>query len=599
MRSASSMLALTLTLLGGAAIAPRAEAQCLPASERAAFRAELLAVLTASGVTPERLYRRAYDRLGFGPAPGRPDAMPPATSNALEVLADRLIAELTDANVIDTAADTFLAGLTRSGTVAGTEGLSPFPLHHARLSMAESYTELSAFGERARALRAQALALPQGPARAALMARAQRLGKSGLRTRGDLVRTASARGLYHPLVSANGDIGALLTEFWFNHFNVDASKSYWAASGYRDTLQQGLCGDFRGLLGAVAKHPAMLVYLDNHRSRRGAINENFARELMELHTFGDDRLQNYTQADVVGVARALTGWTIDYVQRTGGLVSPEFQFLAGAHDRTALTLFAGAPAGVTLTLPEATRGAGLERGEQLLDYLAAHTATQRNLCSKLSLRIVGAASRALVDGCVARWGTRGNLAVLYRYFLTRPELWRANVPGKQKNPLELWTSAFRAIPQPASRITSDWLGDAVTQVNRLGLPVAQFVVPTGYTDDPVWITPGLLIQWNRTLFTNLYTDGLTMVDGTTTLSGYGVEAPFRLRVAAAGTSVAELRAIGSSIARDLLRYPNLVPSSDTAYSALLEPDLRNANNSTMPLRSYIHALLAQPAFLTK
>lgn len=599
MRSASSTLALTLTLLGGAAIAPRAEAQCLPAGDRAAFRAELLSVLTASGMTPERLYRRAYDRLGFGPAPGRPDAMPPATANALEVLADRLIAELTDANVIDTAADTFLANLTRSGTVAGSEGLSPLPYHHARTSMAESYTEYSALGLRARALRAQALAMPVGPERTALLARSQRVSKGGLQTRGDIQRTAAARSLYHALASDNGSIGVLLAEFWFNHFNVDATKSQWATNDYRSTIQQGLCGDFRGLLGAVAKHPAMLVYLDNHRSRRGAINENFARELMELHTFGDDRLQNYTQADVVGVAQALTGWTVDYVSRPGGLTSPEFQFMAGAHDRTALTLFASAPTGVALTLPEAARGAGLERGEQLFDYLAGHAATRTNICTKLSLRIIGSTSRTLVNGCVAQWGARGNLAAVYRYFITRPELWQANAVRKQKNPLELWTSAFRALPVPAGRITHDWISGGLTQIRQLGLPVAHFTVPTGYTDDPVWISPGLLIQWNQTLFSALYTDGLTMTDGTTTLTSYGVETPFRARVTAAGTDTAALRAIGSSIARDLLRYPDLVPSSDTAYSALLEPDLRNANNSTMPLRSYIHAVLAQPAFLTK
>lgn len=598
MRSASSTLALTLTLLGGATVLTQAEAQCLPDSDRAAFRAELISALVASGVAPERLYRRAYDRLGFGPSPARPGAMPPTTGNALEALADRLMAELGEASTVDTAADRYLAGLTRSGTVAGTEGLSPLPFHHARLSMAESFTELTSFGDRSRALRAQALAMPAGPERTALMARAQRLGKAGLRTRSDQTRTASARGLYHAMASDNGAIGALLTEFWFNHFNVDASKSYWATSDYRNTLQRGMCGDFRSLLGSVAKHPAMLVYLDNHRSRRGAINENFARELMELHTFGDDRLQNYTQADVVGVARALTGWTQEHVVR-GNLVSPEFQFLSGAHDRAALTLFASAPTGVALSLPEAARGAGIERGEALLDYLAAHAATRRNICSKLALRIVGSTSRGIADGCVARWGTRGDLAAIYRYFITRPELWRASPPGKQKNPLELWTSAIRALPLPAGRVTEEWINDALTQVRRLGIPVAQLAVPTGYTDDAVWVSPGLLIQWNQTLFGYLYTDGLTMLDGTTTLTGYGVEAPFRTRVTAAGTNVAALRAVGSSIARDLLRYPDLVPSVDTAYRSLLEPDIRLANESTMPVRAYIHALLAQPAFLTK
>lgn len=597
MRSASTPVLLCLTLLSSVAVSSRAQAQCLPESERAAFRAELISALTGSGVAPERLYRRAYDRLGFGPAPARPGAMPPATGDAIAALADRLIAELSEANVVDTAADTDLAALTRSSTIPGTHGLSPHPFRHARMSMAQTYTELSDFSARRNEVKRQATALPAGPERAALLALAARLGKSGLRARGDTTRTASARALYHAMVSDNGAAGALLTEFWFNHFNVDASKSYWATVDYRNTIQRGLCGDFRGLLGSVAKHPAMLVYLDNHRSRRGAINENFARELMELHTFGDDRLQNYTHDDVVGVARALTGWTVDYVARPGGLTSPEFQFLAGAHDRTELTLFAAAPAGVPLTLAAANRGAGLERGEALLDYLAAHTATRRNICSKLSQRIIGSTSSALISGCVQRWGTRGDLAAIYRYFITRPQLW--NPPSKQKNPLELWTSAFRAVPLPPGRVTESWLEDALTQVRRLGIPVAQFVVPTGYTDDPVWLSPGLLIQWNQVLFSHLYTDGLTFLDGGTPLTSYGVETPFRARVAAAGTNVTELRSIGGSIARDLLRYPSLVPAADTAYHSLLEADIRNINQSTMPVRSYIHALLAQPAFLSK
>lgn len=602
MRSASSTLILCVALLGTAAMSTRVEAQCLPDSDRAALRAELISVLTASGVAPERLYRRAYDRLGFGPAPALPGAMPPATGDAIAALADRLIAELAEANVVDSAADAYLAALTRSGTVTGTEGLSPHPYRHARLSMAQSYTELTDFSARRAEAKRQAAALPAGPQRTALLALAARLGKSGLRARGDTTRTASARGLYHAMVSHNGDAGALLTEFWFNHFNVDASKSYWATSDYRNTIQQGLCGDFRGLLGTVAKHPAMLVYLDNHRSRRGAINENFARELMELHTFGDDRLQYYTHEDVIGVARALTGWTVDYVARSGGLTSPEFQFLAGAHDRDALTLFGATPAAddAALTLPAATRAQGalaIQRGEALLDHLAAHNATKRNICSKLALRIIGSTSATLVNGCVQQWGTRGNLPALYRYFITRPQLW--SPPSKQKNPLELWTSAFRAVPPPAGRVTEDWVDDAVTQVRRLGIPVAQFTVPTGYADDPVWLSPGLLIQWNQVLFSHLYTDGLTYLDGGTQLSSYGVETPFRTQVAAAGTNVATLRSIGTSIARDVLRYPSLVPAADTAYPSLLEVDLRNINQSPMPVRSYIHALLAQPAFLSK
>ena len=170
--------------------------------------------------------------------------------------------------------------------------------------------------------------------------------------------------------TAERQLEEVLVDFWFNHFNVFADKGPVRQYTYdfeRSAIRPHVLGSFRAMLGAVAGHPAMLFYLDNWqssaagtRTMRGAtgLNENYARELLELHTLGVDG--GYTQADIVAVARAFTGWTIRG-PRQGG----EAFFDARRHDRGAKNVLGQA-------IPA---GGGREDGERVLDLVARHPAT--------------------------------------------------------------------------------------------------------------------------------------------------------------------------------------------------------------------------------
>ena len=192
----------------------------------------------------------------------------------------------------------------------------------------------------------------------------------------------------------------VLLDFWFNHFNVAAQKGAvrWMLASYeQEALRPHLFGSFRELLGAVAHHPAMLFYLDNWTSTRegfdmaalrraGApvpkklaevgklgLNENYARELLELHTLGVDG--GYTQADVREVARCFTGWGIEKPRQVGA-----FAFHPLAHD-------AGQKHLLGQTIPA---GGGMDDGERVLDLLAAHPSTAHFLARKLAQKFVAA-----------------------------------------------------------------------------------------------------------------------------------------------------------------------------------------------------------------
>ena len=264
----------------------------------------------------------------------------------------------------------------------------------------------------------------------------------------------------------------VLTDFWFNHFNVDARKGrdrFFVTEYERDVIRPHVLGKFRDLLGETAKSPAMLFYLDNWmsadpngphaamrppRAARGpfggrapappaaprrqpqrpnapkGLNENYGRELMELHTLGVDG--GYTQKDVVEAARAFTGWTIEPPQRGAG-----FRFDPRLHDD-----------GPKVVLGHAIKAGGGEAdGEQVLDILAKHPATATFIATKLVRRFVGdAPPPALVARAARRFrDTDGDLREVTRTILTSPEFLSPDAYGaKTKTPLEFAASALRA-----------------------------------------------------------------------------------------------------------------------------------------------------------
>jgi uncharacterized protein (DUF1800 family) len=252
----------------------------------------------------------------------------------------------------------------------------------------------------------------------------------------------------------------VMVDFWLNHFNVFAPKRLTAfvVDDYeRDAIRPRIWGRFEDLLLATAKSPAMLVYLDNARSRGGALNENYARELMELHTIGVDA--GYTQQDVTELARVLTGWS---ATRDG-----EFRFRAALHDRGAKTVL-----GVRLN------GGGIEEGEQMIRFLARHPATAKHIAAKLCTRLVDDhPPRALVDRVARRFlDTRGDLRATVKAVIDSPEFWRAR-GTKVKSPFEYAVSAIRAAgatidnPLPLAR-----------ELRRMGEGLYLSQPPTGYPD---------------------------------------------------------------------------------------------------------------------
>ncbi|MBD0321197.1 MAG: DUF1800 domain-containing protein, partial [Gemmatimonadetes bacterium] len=233
----------------------------------------------------------------------------------------------------------------------------------------------------------------------------------------------------------------VMADFWFNHFNVFFGKGadrYLVGDYERSAIRPHVFGRFRDLLGATARHPAMLVYLDNARSRAAdstrqagrasGINENYARELMELHTLGVDG--GYTQRDVGEVARAFTGWTVG---RGGG--GPRFVFRRALHDARAKTVL-----GRTLSA-----GRGEEDGGEVLDLLARHPSTTRHVARKLAGRFVADEPPArLVDELAAVFTrTDGDLRAVTRALFRSPEFARSR-GAKTRTPFEFVAGTLRA-----------------------------------------------------------------------------------------------------------------------------------------------------------
>ncbi len=302
-------------------------------------------------------------------------------------------------------------------------------------------------------------------------------------------------------VASERQLQEVLVDFWANHFNVFTGKQqtrYYIPEFERDAIRPHVLGNFRTLLGAVAKSPAMLTYLDqaqsvadsgrrslartrnavrNNPRRPRGINENYARELMELHTLGVDG--GYTQQDVMEVARALTGWTIDRGPRRAG----GFVFRAETHDAEAKTILGQSfPA-----------GKGQDEGERVLDLLANHPSTARFIATKLARRLVSdEPPESLVDRAAATFTrTKGDLREVVRTIVTSDEFFAADAyRAKVKTPFELVVSASRALGgQP------DVTPQTAQLIARMGQPIYGRATPDGYPDTAdEWINTGSILN---------------------------------------------------------------------------------------------------------
>jgi uncharacterized protein (DUF1800 family) len=308
----------------------------------------------------------------------------------------------------------------------------------------------------------------------------------------DLAEAKILRAVY-----SERQLEEVLVDFWFNHFNVFARKGQteiYIGEFEREAIRPHVLGTFRDLLGATAKSPAMLVYLDNWLSvdpkttavreqtaatpgqgRARGLNENYARELLELHTLGVDG--GYTQQDVIDVARAFTGWTIGR-PRDGG-----FRFAAARHDR-----------GEKHVLGHIIRaGGGIDDGERVLDIIANHPATARHVAYKLAQRFISDdPSPAVVDRAAARFReTKGDLREVVRAIVTSPDFFAPqSLRAKVKTPFELVVSALRATGADVSSAAA-----VARALTSMGMPLYLCQPPTGYAETAeAWVSSGSLVN---------------------------------------------------------------------------------------------------------
>jgi uncharacterized protein (DUF1800 family) len=448
--------------------------------------------------TADEQVKQALNRLGFGARPG----------DAVRVRAmglDRWIAlQLSPQEIDDRATERFVAR---------------FPV------LAKNPAELLAdYPQPQQLIREKRQAMAQ---RGEMVARDSGAGKlAGLDlTFADSMRIKEAARLSRQLltelqaakvaraVMSDRQLQEVMVDFWENHFTVFAGKGperYFLGEYERESIRPHALGKFRDLLGAVAKSPAMLYYLDNwestveadrpaliaRRDARGTrsgrrrlamvrdstkkprphgLNENYGRELLELHTLGVDG--GYTQADVVSAARAFTGWTVEKPRENGAFV-----FRPALHD-------AGEKRFLGHTL---AANRGIEDGEQVLDMVATHPATARFIATKLVRRFVSdSVPPALVERVAATFTrTDGDIRECLRTIFRSPEFFsRAAYKAKVKSPFELVVSALRAVgAQPDSTPRTAQL------IARLGEPLYGHLAPNGYPErGDAWINTGAIL----------------------------------------------------------------------------------------------------------
>ena len=439
--------------------------------------------------TADQQVHHVLNRLAFGARPGDMEAV---RAMGVDAWVDR---QLAPERIADVATERFMARFSVLGKT-GEQLLTDYPPPAAALEQLQRRGGTVTAGDSAR-LRAQ--------------------GRQSSAFLGELASSRVARA-----VMSERQLNEVMIDFWENHFNVFAGKDrtrYYLPEYDAQTIRPHALGSFRALLGAVAKSPAMLYYLDNWQSvadsgrltlraaprpmnarqaarraaavqqriarnpelqqltqRRRGVNENYARELMELHTLGVDG--GYSQQDVIDVARALTGWTIARGAQSGG-----FAFRGEVHDASAKTIL-----GKTFAA-----GRGIEEGEAVLDLLASHPSTAQFIATKLARRFVSdTPPAALVARAAATFRrTNGNIRDVVRTIVTSPEFFAlSSYRAKVKSPFELVTSTMRAMnAQPDATPRTSQL------VSRLGQPIFGHQAPNGYPETgDAWMNTGAILN---------------------------------------------------------------------------------------------------------
>jgi uncharacterized protein (DUF1800 family) len=305
----------------------------------------------------------------------------------------------------------------------------------------------------------------------------------------------SAQGQILRAVLSQRQLETQMTDFWFNHFNVwigNVSTRPWLESYVNQALRPYALGNFRALLGTTARHPAMLRYLDNWlntgvgtpaaRGNFQGLNENYARELLELHTLGVDG--GYSQTDVIALAKIFTGWGFP-PPRVQGEVSGAFYFDPKRHDFSDKVF-----------LGQTIKGTGMAEGEQALDILARHPATARHISYKLAQYFVAdQPPPSLVNQLAQRYlATNGDIRQVLTILFKSAEFWNPQYYGaKFKTPYQYLISGLRATG--ANSINTMMARSTLIQ---MGMPVYGCSTPDGYKNTRgAWLNPdGMMRRLN-------------------------------------------------------------------------------------------------------
>jgi uncharacterized protein (DUF1800 family) len=358
--------------------------------------------------------------------------------------------------------------------------------------------------------------------------------KKGFKPEQELYRQFINQKILRAAYSRN-QLRELLTDFWFNHFNVSLTKNQCASfipAYERDVIRPNVTGKFENLLLATAKSPAMLIYLDNFTStgqpvvlensgepqmngagkpvkrrvppkrKQGGLNENYAREVMELHTLGVDG--GYTQSDVTQAARVLTGWTLapmgeegygaamqkvidnvgaENLKKRGFVKEGDFLFVPNRHDNEEKTVLG----------KHFAAGGGYEEGLTLLNMLARHPSTAQFISKKIATRFVNDnPAQTLIDKMAKTFTkTDGDIRQVMMTMVSSAEFWSpASLREKTKSPFELAISAVRSLD---ADITQPY--QLFNWINKMGQKMYYYQAPTGFPDrGQYWINTGALLN---------------------------------------------------------------------------------------------------------
>ena len=299
-----------------------------------------------------------------------------------------------------------------------------------------------------------------------------------------ILRDASEARVLKALLSPR-QLQEVLVDFWFNHFNVFSGKGLddvWIGNYEQQAIRPFVLGRFRDLLFATTKHPAMLVYLDNAlstapgspgaRGRQKGLNENFAREVMELHTLGADG--GYTQEDVVTLARVLTGWGVN--PPDARVFPGHAAVFEGARHDYSPKVFLGRP----------LQSSGKGEGEEALDILARSPATARHIGFELAQYFVAdEPPPGLVERLAARFvESDGNIREVLKTLFASKEFWESK-GAKYKTPYQFVISAVRAAGTPVGNVRP-----LIGAMDQLGMPLFGCLTPDGYKNtEDAWLSP--------------------------------------------------------------------------------------------------------------